>query len=212
MSDPLAKLLDHAGEPLIADQPRFRSLAGVPACVAELLARRNGFYAFASSLHVFPGGTLAGVMDVETWNEPTLWRAEYDDRIAGFCFFAEDAFGEQFGAGDDGTVRRLNPETGELVLYAPDVGAWAQRILADHRVETGWPLAMEWQEINGPLPAGRRLLPTTPFVLGGEFSLGNLWAGDAVEGMRFRAYLAKSIEDVPDGKRVKLVVREEGKP
>ncbi len=38
-------------------------------------------------------------------------------------------------------------------------------------VETVWPLASEWQKRHGPLQPGRRLMPTTPFFLGGEYGL-----------------------------------------
>jgi hypothetical protein len=32
-------------------------------------------------------------------------------------------------------------------------------------------LASEWQKRHGPLQPGRRLMPTTPFFLGGEYGL-----------------------------------------
>jgi len=49
-------------------------------------------------------------------------------------------------------------------------------------------------------------MPKTPFFLGGAYSVGNLWAGDAVEGMRFKADLAAQTKDLPDGASVRLVI------
>jgi hypothetical protein len=43
-----------------------------------------------------------------------------------------------------------------------------------------------------------------PFVLGGEFVLDNMYMADAVEGMRFRADIARQIKDLPDGAEIKL--------
>jgi hypothetical protein len=95
-------------------------------------------------------------------------------------------------------------ETGQNEFFADSVEKWAQRILADYRAETGWPLAQEWQQKNGPLPQGQRLMPKIPFVMGGEYNIENLWAGDAVQGMRFKGDMALQIRDVPDGGAVKL--------
>jgi hypothetical protein len=47
-------------------------------------------------------------------------------------------------------------------------------------------------------------MPKIPFVMGGEYNIENLWAGDAVQGMRFKGDMALQIRDVPDGGAVKL--------
>jgi hypothetical protein len=47
-----------------------------------------------------------------------------------------------------------------------------------------------------------RLIPKQPFVLGGPFSIENLYLGDAAEGMRLRAEIARQLEHLPDGARV----------
>ncbi|MFZ0815640.1 MAG: hypothetical protein WAM78_08975 [Candidatus Sulfotelmatobacter sp.] len=89
---------------------------------------------------------------------------------------------------------------------ADSIENWAEKILSNHRGETAWPLASKWQAANGPLPAGKRLMPKIPFFLGGEYSIDNLWAGDPVEGMRFKADLALQTRKLPDGSAVKLVI------
>ena len=69
-------------------------------------------------------------------------------------------------------------------------------------------MAHEWQAKNGPLPSGKRLMPKTPFFLGGEYKVENLWAGSALEGMRFKADLAIQTRDLPEGAKVKLGLAE----
>jgi hypothetical protein len=169
---------------------------------------RNGFYALSSALLVRPlGGDVTGVRSIATWNEPTLWRSAYDDLAAdGWCF-AEDAFGGQFSLHDDG-VFAFDPETGARDRLADDLVGWAEALLDDAEVLTGYPLAHEWQVRHGPLPVGQRLVPTVPFVLGGSFDVDNLHALDEVQGMRLRGELAVQLRDLPDGATVRYGVAE----
>ena len=77
-------------------------------------------------------------------------------------------------------------------------------ILSDYSYRTGHPLAHDWQIRHGPLPAGQRLAPKVPFVVGGKFLVENLYATSDVEGMRFRGSVARQIREVPDGAQVVL--------
>jgi hypothetical protein len=170
----------------------------------HMLERKNGFYVFESALHVFPLTSAVG-MSLEEWNSDSLWRNGYKDLAKDFLFFAEDAFQDQFCLSADG-VLRFYAETGEHVFMADSIQSWAEQILRDYECETAWPLARKWQVENGSLPAGKRLMPTKPFFLGGEYSTENLWAGDSVEGMRFKADLALQTRRLPDGTAVKLII------
>lgn len=170
--------------------PRGRELA-------ELLSARNGWLAWHSALLVRPLTDAPPVLGVCSWNEPSLWKQSYavpPDAL----FFAEDAFGDQFAIVGD-RIHFFEGETGEFDDLAGSLEEWATLILEEPHFHTGWPLALEWQETNGPLPLGRRLLPKTPFVLQGEYSVANLWAGDDREGMQFRGRLANQLRDAPDG-------------
>ena len=169
-----------------------------------LLRACDGFYAFESALHVFPSTTTASELGVAEWNAPQCWRETFDALTGDLCCFAEDVFGVQFTIGLDGVVGALDPEIGVVKHVADDIEAWAQRVLDDYSVLTGWPLAHEWQIANGPLRAGRRLIPKVPFVLGGDFSIENLYDADAVSAMRYRGELAAQMRDLPDGSSVTL--------
>ncbi|MCZ7572901.1 MAG: SMI1/KNR4 family protein [Ardenticatenaceae bacterium] len=174
----------------------------------ELLALKNGFFVFESALHIFPLGPASEGYDLGPWNSNDLWRAEYGDMAVGSLFFAEDIFGEQFCL-REGRVWRFDPETGEYERVATNLEGWARRILQNYEQETGYPLAHAWQETHGRLPPRERLLPKMPFVLGGEYNVENLYAQDAVKGMKSRAYLARQIRDLPDGAQIQFEITDD---
>jgi hypothetical protein len=206
----LDQLLGISSRPLInapiADGlPLLEAFGALGAELYELLSRRNGFYSFESALHVFPSGQADGVLDLATWNSESTWRSEYGDLGKGCLFFAEDAFGFQFCLAR-GQVCSFNAETGQVNPVAGSMEEWSAQLLIDFRVVLGHPLAHEWQVVNGALAPGLRLAPRTPFVLGGDFLVENLYAASQVELMRFRGYLANQIKDLPDGAKVTLKV------
>jgi hypothetical protein len=167
----------------------------------KILDRRNGFFCFESALHVFASRSHGAHIGLDEWNASDLWRIAYQDLDPGALFFAEDIFGNQFGFTETG-ICRFDAETGATGPFADSVEGWARQIVDDFNVSTGFPMAHRWQEAHGPLAAGLRLLPKTPFVLGGEYALANLYAGRAVEGMRARGNLATQLIDLPDGAQI----------
>ena len=172
----------------------------------QLLKRKNGFYAFESALHVFPLTSQAvNGASLAEWNSESCWRSEFGDLTAGLLFFAENVFQDQYCLGSS-CVLRFNAETGGTQPMANSIEQWAATILQDYEHETGCGLASEWQRKFGTLEPGKRLLPKTPFFLGGSYSMENLWAGDAVEGMRFKADVATQTRNMPDGTQVRLVI------
>ncbi len=208
MGPKLKKLISIASPELCHELPRLTqgliALAGESGReLMEALHQKNGFYAFESALHFLPAGCQASCIDLETWNRDDSWRKGYAEAAHGYLFFAEDIFGVQFALSKKG-IRKFDPETGEAEAFASTIDKWAARILEDYEYETGYALAKEWQEQYGPLPSGQRLLPKTPFVLGGEYKVKNLYAADALKGMEFRADMWRQIRDLPDGAEVRL--------
>src|SRR5262249_3024830 len=59
-------------------------------------------------------------------------------------------------------VFRFRSETGQTDFLADSLERWADRVLSDHRVETGWPLAHEWQAARGPLLVSISSAPLAP--------------------------------------------------
>lgn len=208
MSNYLEKLLSNSTESLNSVSPslslELTSQAGALADeLLEMLSTRNGFYALESALHIFPSHSTGSDIGLDEWNSESLWRSEYKEMLGDCLFFAEDLFGSQFCI-KDSKVFTFDPETGEFEYLAENIEGWAQAIVEDYNVLTGYPLAHEWQKNNGVLPSNKRLLPKIPFVAGGEFTLENLYLGSSVEGMKFRASIANQIKDLPDGAQIQF--------
>lgn len=175
--------------------------------LVSLLAQRNGFFAFESALLVRPINFHGSPLGIVQWNDDALWRHEFDCDFSSVLFFAEDIFGAQFCFREN-KISSFDPETGDFQTIAQTLEQWAAWILEDYRVRTGWPLAHEWQVAYGQIEAGQRLLPKRPFVLGGQFSMENLFKLNDVEGMSFRASIAVQLRDCPDGSTVMLYPNE----
>lgn len=190
--------------PLLPDDLLYKA-GDAGKSLYALLRLKNGFYAFEGALHVLPSSRDDECRGIEKWNAVDLWKFEYEDILSNYVCFAEDVFGEQFIIGN-GNVYRFDPETAGIEIVAGSLEEWAKVILDNYETETGYSLAHEWQRLNGPLPSGQRLLPKIPFVLGGDYMVDNLYALDAVKGMKLRADIWKQIKDLPSGAQVKLKV------
>lgn len=199
MEDSIGQLVAIANGPIGSGWTGSSDASGLEL----LLGRLDGFYAFEGALHVRSwmsvGASIIGVAD---WNAVDLWRGQFKDLDSGTVFFAEDIFGCQFGLDSGMRVVSFDPEIGEIDQVAESLEEWARAMLDSFEVLSGHPLAHAWQMVNGPIAHGCRLIPVTPFVLGGEFSVANLRAVDAVEGMLARANLAKQIHGLPDGTEI----------
>ena len=209
MGKNITKLLGIAGSPLSA-QPVSLNLPAyvapkIEAELRELLTAKNGFYAFEQALHVLPSQSMGESNGLDSWNTPGLWISNYGGLAEGCYFFAEDIFGVQFCIRSDG-IFTFDPESGALEAVAGSIDDWANAILGKYEILTGYPLAHAWQMENGRINPGQRLVPKQPFVAGGAFTVQNLYAVDAVAGMRQRANLATQIRDLPDGAAITLKV------
>lgn len=208
INDEIARLLSLSSASIAESSSLVRFARGVFSTplgreLAELLAQRNGFYAFESALLVRPLDSCGNPLGLAQWNDESLWRHTFGMDFSDVLFFAEDIFGIQFCI-NRGEISSFDPETGEFQPIAATLRGWAGWIVDDYRVRTGWPLAREWQLQYGAIEPGQRLLPKKPFVLGGEFTLGNLYKLNDVEGMLFRASIAVQLRDCPDGSTVTL--------
>ena len=208
MGPHLRKLLSIAGEPLsdaIGSAEAGLQLPEAGSDLASALALKNGFFAFESALCVFPAGASRLAHDLTAWNEPALWKKDYPLFPQNCLCFGEDIFGIQF-CFMDGVIFKFDPETGGFERICATIEDWARLILDDFDYMTGHSLAHDWQMAHGPLAPKHRLVPLTPFVCGGEFSIANLAATEAARGMRARADLARQIHDLPDGTRIRFKV------
>lgn len=210
MPQNIEKLVSISSPAICSNLPRLSSklisiAGGEQAALTRLLTLKNGFYAFERALHVLPSQCPNASMNLERWNSESLWKNDYGEITNEYVFFAEDIFGEQFAMSREG-IFRFNPETADYELIAESLEDWAGIILEDYEVETGYAVASQWQELNGSISLGQRLLPKIPFVLGGDYEIENLYALDAIQGMRLRADIWNQIKDLPEGAKVELKV------
>ena len=195
-SEPLSRLLSIAGPALgaPADGPH-----DVPETIAPLYAERDGFLASFSALHVFPAGSPDGGPGLGSVHG-TLEQA-YGDLLGEHRAFAQDLFGVLFTVHPDG-ICTFDPETAEHEVVAPDLGGWAEAVLAEPEEVLGAAFAFDWQERHGALRAGERLVPLLPFSLGGEYDDGNLEPRATLTALRERGVLARTLAGLPDGAEV----------
>lgn len=210
MNDAITKLTTLASMPIRAELVNHEQLEHyldkrTANELQLLLQMKNGFYAFEGALHVFADFGNANEKGLLEWNQDDLWRKYYEGMAENAVFFAEDVFGTQFCI-RNGQIATFDPETAAFETIAVNIKEWAQLILDDYEFWTGYKIAHDWQMQYGPIPIGRRLVPTTPFVLGGSYSVANVRAIDAIEGMNYRASIAVQIRDLPDGTQVTLRV------
>ncbi|RZM74389.1 SMI1/KNR4 family protein [Pseudoalteromonas rubra] len=206
------KLLSISCDSFVQEQANLTSeLRGIAGNLAQeleaLLNKKNGFFAFESALRVFSSCSSQLSIGLDDWNSEALWRKDYNGLADGCLFFAEDIFGGQFCI-KNGVVCAFDPETAGLEEMAASIEQWAQEILNEYNVWTGYSLAHVWQEHSGALSSELRLMPKTPFVCGGQFELDNLIAINAVSGMKSRANLACQIVDLPDGAQIEFKIIE----
>lgn len=206
----LKKLLDNSSPSINKYMPSLTkeiiSMSGkLSYDLLEMLRLRNGFYSLEGALHVFPAQATEQEYGINEWNSDKLWRKSYDRLEDGLLFFAEDIFGGQFCIYSD-RIYQFDPETADLEHMADGLEEWAGKITQDYDYYTGYSLAHEWQKKNGPIPINNRLVPKLPFIMGGEFSLGNLYLTESVAGMRARANIANQIRNLPDGKKICLEI------
>ncbi len=148
-----------------------------------LLHLRDGFRACEGALLVRPSVTVAAVRGVEDWNQLTLWRTPYRG-ASELLFFAEDAFGRQFGLYKD-EVMSFEPRRGTTEHCGFSLERWAEHVLGDPEVLGAGRLA-KWEAAHGALGMGDRLQPRDP-MLAWEDDDGELRRTSDLELMRLWA-------------------------
>lgn len=184
--------------------PHDNMITWVPKDLMALLQKRNGFYAFVSALHLYP---LSGApVSTHGITEEFPWRETYGATGEDISVFGQDVFGCQFCASSEGTYFRLDLETGEREVLGNTLEEFFQSILDDPEVQTGYPLALEWQEKNGPLQPNGRLGAKTPFFMGGEYAVENLFELDTLKRIRLGLDLFHQTKNLPDGQKILLEI------
>lgn len=194
----LKKLLEISSKPILdsvcSDDLFLNQDCKIMLELKEILNSKNGFYAFEGALHFFSD---------KEYQDYDLWKESYKGLADDIKCFAEDAFGNKFSIKDN-AIYFFDAETAETEFLADTLEEWAKLILDDYNYHTAFPLIDKWQKKNGILPVKSRLVPKKPFIMGGEYSVDNLYAMDSTKSMQYRGEIASQIKNLPDGSKVNI--------
>jgi hypothetical protein len=129
---------------------------------ARFLDRWNGCYAFGGALHVLGARPEPPNQSLDAWNRPDGWREAFGLLVEPCWFFAESAFGDQFGY-RDGKVVRLRALEARVEPMASSFSQWLEAVFLDPQ---------RWLSLDVFDAAVRRLGPL-PF--GGHFGPPPAW-------------------------------------
>ncbi|MDP3232520.1 MAG: hypothetical protein Q8N26_07070 [Myxococcales bacterium] len=174
----------------ISGRPLRGATNGVPQFLLPLYRSGDGISAFSGALLVPPysvSKTLHEEGSLSTFV-----------REGGFCF-AFDVFGAPFVLARNGQVDRVDPETREITPCSANLEDWANRVSASPNHELGAGLASEWQLCHRELLAFERLVPKRPFVMGGDFVVGNLVPCELQRALSLYSTLSAQLVGISNG-------------
>lgn len=152
-----------------------------------VLHRWNGFYALGGLLHVLGACSAPPNHSLEAWNSPDGWRRAYGMRTDGIAFFAQDAFGDQFGY-RGGKVVRLRAQTGTVEGVAITLVEWLETVLVEPDYTLSRKAYQECVAAHGALPHGG--LFYVPVMQGGLFDVQKVQVTPRRDGMEMLAVAA----------------------
>lgn len=172
-----------------------------------VLATNNCGFFFDQSLQIYSYSSINEFNDIDNVN--ILFQGEYKHIFEGLITFGQDLFGNQFCFNvENDEVIFFNSETGEREILAPCFENWIDIISNQSEYYTGINTLKMWL-INNQLSYDQRLYPIIPFIMGGEFTINNLFAIKFPEFIISYCNIARQVYDLPDGTPVKLNI---GKP
>lgn len=182
--------------------------APLPAALRSLLAIQNGGWYAGGLLHLPGAGRERRHDSLGAWNEPALWKFAYEGfDLDRYLFFADDAFGNQFGclAGEpDPAVWRFDVQEGEFIRIADSIDAFFSEVL----VEDGpWLLGSDYldayRESGAAWQVSQHLMLLTPSLLGGSMAPENLHLAEPVAHLRLAGQIVTQIKPLPPGAEVR---------
>ncbi len=181
-------------------------LERLPIEISDFLRKRNGFVAVHGGFHV------RGACIAPPWHSiRAAWEGEYalqflyPDVKAHDIPLAEDCFGDQYLL-REGSVVRLVGESGEVEAMECDWEQFLANIEADPIEYLNLGLLERFQTQFGPLAPGYLIHAYPPFVAA-ECHNPTLRAISSLELRSFHADFARQIRNIPDGSRIKTVIR-----
>lgn len=165
----------------------------------------NGGFFFNNALLVYPflEEDLYPSMPLINQTLKSLYGGLFNNLVS----FGQDIFGNQFCfCTENETVVFFNIEDAGKTYLAKDFKEWIDVFTNDYDYYAGVTYVDQWLESN-ELKANERLCPKYPFVIGGDFKLGNFYASAFPKYLEVNADIAKQIYDLPNGTKVAFKVK-----
>jgi hypothetical protein len=124
----------------------------------KLLQRHNGFYAFGGLLHVLGACSSPPNHSILAWNDAAGWRRSWGAIPDGCVFFAQTAFGDQFGY-RGGKIVRFRALEGRVDAMHANLEEWLQAVVLDPEFSLDKRLFDACVRTHGPLPHGGHFAP-----------------------------------------------------
>lgn len=160
-----------------------------------------GFF-YGQSLQIYGLSSDHQFNDIDGIN--SLLQREYGEIIDGLISFGQDLFGNQFCFDiAQNCIIFFDSETGEREVIASGFASWINVIYDRLEHFTGITVLESWLS-NNKFEFNQRLCPKIPFIMGGEFKIDNLYAGNFPDSIKAYANIAKQVYNLPNGAQVKL--------
>lgn len=145
---------------------------------------------------------------IEEWNNFDLWKRLFPlEHIKNIFFFAENILSYQYGIFDKNIVI-LNPEDSSLEIFASSISEWFSIVNSDPVTYLYSDILEEWKNKKGEVLLGEKLIPSLPFILGGNYNLDNFVKRTEIEAMDYYSQYARKLYKLQDGDCVKLKIKD----
>ena len=173
----------------IFDQEYFRYITEIS----------NGGFYFNRSLHLYGFCHTPSFHNIIEVNN--FFSKEYKMIADGKFVFGQDVLSNQFAFAANG-VFSINTETGDSDFLARNFSEWLELLSEDTEYLTGINLLQTWESAQYKLQYDQRLCAKKPFIIGGEYSIDNLYAQVYPKYLSSNANIARQIYGKPDGTKI----------
>ena len=171
----------------------------------EYLLEFNGGYYYSDSLELYPLSKNTSVNNLMLMN--SFLMQCYGDIYGSLFAFSQDTFANQFCFDKSGAIVLFNIETGESEQIADSFLSWQNLLIDENEWLTGIVIREKFiRKKESSLPFANRLCPKTPFFIGGDYDIDNLYGMSTLKCIETNANIAKQIFYLPDNTSIVLKV------
>lgn len=165
----------------------------------------NGGFFWRQSLQIYDLGDDKNFNNILSVN--TTLVKEFGDIFKDLFSFAQDIFGDQFVFDKSrNEFAHFIAESGEREPMGKTFSEWLDIFAANSESYSGIGYERKWK-LQHELPIDHRLMASKPFIIGGDYDVSNFMSKAYPKYHHFNAEIARQIVNLPDGQKVKLIVK-----